>query len=137
MTRSLIVALLLSCGLSACAFGRQQALHTARPRLEEAAPKGAWVALAVHDQRKEITSGEKDPDFVGLSRGGYGNPFDVTTKNEAPLAQDVAESMKNGLQAAGFRVSVVLVAHSRSTKQAVAKLSAAGANRLLLLRIDK
>lgn len=136
MTR-LIFALVLACGLSACAFGRQHALHTARPRLEEAADKGAWVALAVHDQRKEIISGEKEPDFVGLSRGGYGNPFDVTTENDGPLAQNVAESMKNGLQAAGFRATVVLVAHSRSPAQVHSKLSAVGASRLLLVRIDR
>lgn len=137
MTRVLVLALVFSCGLGACAFNRKQAHHTARPRLEEASAPSTWLALAVHDQRQEVISGEKEPRFVGISRGGYGNPFDVTTESGAPFADDVATSIASGLTAAGFRVTVVPLSHATDPAQAVAKLRAAGASRLLLVRIDR
>ena len=42
------------------------------------------------DNRPYVLSGDKESNFVGLRRGGYGNPFDVTTKSGKPLSQDLA-----------------------------------------------
>jgi hypothetical protein len=42
------------------------------------------LAVAVHDERSEVASGDKNPAFVGLLRGGYGNPMDVRTASGAP-----------------------------------------------------
>ncbi|MEA3643748.1 MAG: hypothetical protein VBE63_28035, partial [Lamprobacter sp.] len=37
-------------------------------------------------------------------RGGYGNPFNVTTTSGRPMAEDIAETLKTGLTEKGFRV---------------------------------
>src|SRR2546430_12859124 len=36
--------------------------------------------------------------FVGLQRGGYGNPFDVRTKGDGPLADAMTTALVNTLR---------------------------------------
>lgn len=63
------------------------------------------VAVATHDQRPYVVGGNKKPNFVGLSRGGYGNPFDVVTVSGNPLADGFSESISRSLAARGFKTS--------------------------------
>ena len=37
------------------------------------------IGVAVLDVRPYVLNGDKKPDFVGLQRGGFGNPFDVSS----------------------------------------------------------
>jgi hypothetical protein len=55
---------------SACGL-RRQAHHTANPRLEHVASTTS-VAVAVQDRRKEVVTGDKEANFVGLLRSGFG-----------------------------------------------------------------
>lgn len=45
--------------------------------------------VSVVDQRPYVLSGKKDSNFVGIRRGGYGTPFNVTTTSGLPLANDL------------------------------------------------
>jgi hypothetical protein len=69
--------------------------------------KNARVAIAVHDRRSYVRLGDKAPDFVGLSRGGFGNPFDVTTVSGGPLADDIAAAIATSIRAKGATVAIV------------------------------
>lgn len=62
------------------------------------------LVLAVEDLRPYVLNGKKKADFVGVQRGGYGNPFDVTTASGESLTDDMATSIGNGLESAGYRV---------------------------------
>src|SRR2546428_9600965 len=70
--------------LSGCAIGNRYAYQTvvASPQVSGTTA----VSIATYDQREYVRSGTKDPQFVGLQRGGYGNPFDVRTEGDRPLA---------------------------------------------------
>ena len=59
--------------LTGCAIGNRYAYQSvvANPQLSGTTA----VGVATHDQREYVRSGSKDPQFVGLQRGGYGNPF--------------------------------------------------------------
>jgi len=81
--------LLISLMIGGCAFGRKQDYLQARPVLEYTSK--VRLAVGVQDRRPYILDHDKDEDFVGLQRGGYGNPFDVSTNSNLPLADDMAK----------------------------------------------
>ena len=120
-----------------CVIGREHVYSNRTLQVQPAAPASHWVAIAVHDRREEVVTGDKGPDFVGLSRGGWGNPFDITTASDAPLADDMAASVAQSMQRAGYKVQVVQVAPSDEPARAADKLRQAGAQRVLMLRLDK
>lgn len=136
-TRLLRWALLLCAAvlLSACAYGRKIAYNTTVPDIE---PQGTLsVAVGTSDQRPYIVSGDKTPTFVGLMRGGYGNPFNVNTVSGAPLADDINASLSSALSARGFTASSVSIASSDSTRAAKEKLVAKGAERSVFVVLNE
>jgi hypothetical protein len=62
------------------------------------------IGLAVVDRRPYVLSGNKPPSFIGLQRGGFGNPFDVTTDSGRPLADEVQTALASALRQRGFKV---------------------------------
>ena len=91
--------------------------------------------LSVLDRRPYILDGDKDPDFVGLQRGGFGNPFKVTTESGRPLAEDMTESLRRGLSAGGFAVTVLTLAGDAPDAVRAAAASA-GVYRVVLLNVN-
>jgi len=49
-------------------------------------------------------SGEKKPDFIGLQRGGFGNPFNVRTASGRPMAAEMHDAIATALQKQGLAV---------------------------------
>ncbi len=88
----LLPAVLLASMLGGCAVGNTYEYRL--PRLPLSVQGNSAIGLAVTDQRPYILDGDKDPNFVGLQRGGYGNPFDVTTASGRPMAEDMALSSR-------------------------------------------
>jgi hypothetical protein len=118
--------------LGGCAFGKHLAYDQTVPRVVQGAPMS--LALAVEDERPSVLMGGR-PDFVGVSRGGFGNPFDVTTASGQALARDFAASIRAGLEAAGYRVIPVTVSNGTRPDQVARLLGHAGAERLLAIKI--
>jgi hypothetical protein len=128
------LAVVVGCALvtTGCAFGHHHAYHTASPSVA----RGSFsVALAVQDAREGVVSGG-NPTFVGLSRGGFGNAFDVTTASGQPLADDFAVSIRRGLEAAGYRVTPVRVMSRARQETVVGALARTGAQRLMFVEIQ-
>ena len=65
---------------------------------------GGKLAVDVVDARPYVLNHEKSPNFIGLQRGGFGNPFDVTTKSGRPLADEMRDAIANSLERRGFTV---------------------------------
>lgn len=65
---------------------------------------GGKIDIDVVDARPYVLSGNKKPDFVGLQRGGFGNPFDVRTASGRPLAAEMRDAISKALQQQGFIV---------------------------------
>jgi len=105
----LVVALVLP--LAACAVGNRYDYRNAIGGLP-ASGTGS-IAVEVIDARPYVVSGEKGSDFVGLQRGGFGNPFDVRTASGAPLADEMRTAIANALQRKGFTVVKTNEAASR------------------------
>lgn len=104
-----VAVLLIS--LTACAVGNRYDYTTAVGALPVSG-QGA-VAVSVVDARPYVVSGEKTPDFVGLQRGGFGNPFDVRTGSGRPLADEMRDGIANALQKQGYTTAATGAAAPR------------------------
>lgn len=129
--RALIIVL-AALAAGGCAVGNKHN-YTMEPdiRLEG----GRSIAVAAQDARPYVVSREKTPDFVGLQRGGFGNPFDVTTESGRALADDFAGAIAGALSRRGFKATAVAVAPAGGGADARRLASQAGAERVALVSI--
>ncbi len=99
------------------------------------------VGVATHDQRAYIKSGEKNPDFVGLMRGGlnftFGAPHNVTTASGHPMAADMTRALASSLSKKGFKAVPIVVTQTDDQNAVLEKLKASGAERLVLLTLNE
>lgn len=87
---------------SGCAVGNQYDYRMAN--LPMSVKGQAKVGVSVAESRPYVLSGNKSGNFVGLQRGGFGNPFDVSTQSGRALVEDMNESLSKSLAARGFSV---------------------------------
>jgi hypothetical protein len=118
-----------------CAVGQKIAYHDLTPALVARAP--IPLTVVVQDERPEVSTLKKDPQFVGLMRGGWGNAFDVETASGKPLADDITSSISRGLALRGFNVSGASVLPMSSPAQIVATLAPTGASRVLVIQLSR
>ncbi len=97
----------------------------------------ASIGVAVHDQRDYVQSGDKRPDFVGLARGGFGNPFSVATLSGRPLADDMNVVIATSLARKGYKAIPVTVSYSNGGSAVLDALKAAGTDRMILLTMNE
>ena len=99
----LISVLLALIVLAGCAVGNEYDYTSANISLPLAG--SGDIGVAVVDNRSYVLSGEKEPNFIGLQRGGFANPFDVTTMSGNSLTDDMQLAMQNALQDSGYNVT--------------------------------
>jgi hypothetical protein len=122
--------------LSGCAFG--QKFNYAESSINVGSVGTTRSAsVAVLDQREYVKSGKKSESFIGLSRGGFGNPFDVVTKSGAPMATEMATSVAASLRAKGLKVQTVTVPPAGGLERARQALSRTGSDRLLVFTLNE
>jgi hypothetical protein len=125
--------ILISLFVASCAVGNKYDYRSTAIALPVKPVDNKILILSVQDFRPYVLNGDKDPSFVGLQRGGYGNPFDVTTLSGRPMTEDMAEAMVKGLADVGYRVIYV------SGKPEMVKLIDAAAqnqaNRIVVLKV--
>ncbi|MFM8443210.1 MAG: hypothetical protein ACKN9W_07715 [Methylococcus sp.] len=117
--------------LAGCAFGNKHDYRQAQPSL---AYSGAQkISVGVHDQRPEVVRGDVDEDYVGMQRGGYGNPFRIGTLSHKPLADEMAKLLVDALRKSGAQAAPVRLAPSLKQDQALSVLKAGQPDKSLLL----
>jgi hypothetical protein len=138
MKRNFFVLMLISCLflLSGCVVGQKIDYASGPiPNLKEKGNK--TVAVGVHDQRPYVTNTEKYPLYVGTFRGGFGNPFDVETASNKPLANDMQGILATALKNAGYKVVSLKVVFSDSKEAVLLKYKETGAERFILLTLNE
>ena len=115
--RSILITIALAIITGGCAIGVKHDYTYADPNWDVQTDK--TVAVAVHDRRSYIVDNNKTPDFVGLSRGGWGNPFDVVTASGKPLAADMTTAVVNGLKARNIKAEAVTIAPAQGPAEAL------------------
>src|SRR5262245_13381494 len=98
--------------LVGCAVGTRHDYPTVL--VEPSVSGSGALGVASHDQRPYVVAGGKEPQFVGLQRGGFGNPFDVRTAQDRPLADDMTQALASSLKRRGFDAVPIVLAASDS-----------------------
>jgi hypothetical protein len=99
MTKQSALLVLICFTLGGCAFGRTQDYLLAHPSLQYSSKER--LAVGVQDRRPYILNRDKEENFVGLQRGGYGNPFDVRTASGLPLTEEMTKVLASALAQSG------------------------------------
>ena len=121
--------------LSGCAIGN---VHRYQDASADLNVKGdIAVAVGTKDHREYILSRNKNPTFSGLTRGGFGNPFSVTTESGKPLAEAISLSISQSLSKNGFDAKVVIIGLDDNNKLAINKLKSTGVKRIVFLKINE
>jgi hypothetical protein len=136
MYTKLIGGVLIAVALSGCAVGQKFSYADSSINVGSVGPAHR-AAVAVLDRREYIMSGEKSESFVGLSRGGYGNPFDVNTKSGTAMSSEMATSITAALRARGLTVQTIVVRPADGPERARQALFRSGSDRLLLFTLDE
>ena len=110
--------------LGGCAIGVTHEYQNAAPEIKASA--GAKLGLGVQDKRIYVVSKKKPETFVGLSRGGFNNPFDVNTVSGKPLADDFTQTIQAALSDKGVKVNAVSLPVGIDENEAIKRLSVAG-----------
>jgi len=79
-----ILLILFVLFLTGCAVGNKYNYRSSSMALPIKPVNHRTLILSVEDLRPYVLNGEKEPNFVGLQRGGFSNPFDVTTSMILP-----------------------------------------------------
>lgn len=120
--------------LSGCAIGNKYDYQEADISLPV---KGtSTVSLGVVDKRDYVLNGNKPANFTGLQRGGFGNPFDVTTRSGKPLTDDITEALSRALQNAGFQVNNLYFS-SPDTSLVASVIKKGGTEKSILLTVSE
>lgn len=128
-----LCALLLLSATSGCAVGNKHAYTGITPDL--LAQSDYTTAVAVQDRRPYVLDGDKDENFVGVQRGGFGNPFDVTTTSGKALASDICSTIVAALERRNIE-AVPVEASPKATDAEVKKILISTSNdRLVLIQL--
>lgn len=138
MKKCLLGLVIISCIflLSGCVVGQKiDYASSPIPKLKEKGNK--TVAVGVHDQRAYVKNGQKYPRYVGTFRGGFGNPWDVETASNKPLAKDINGVFSQAMKNAGYKAVPVEIVFSDNQDTVLMKFKDSGAERFLLLTLNK
>jgi len=126
-----VVTLAVLCG--GCAVGVKHKYD--HQELDLGVSSAESVEVGVLDQRPYVLDNDKSPSFVGLSRGGFGNPFNVNTESGNPLATDMGTDIVSSLQASGVKAKQMDLAPTLGPDEARQKLVGSGAERAVLITL--
>jgi hypothetical protein len=130
------IILAVSLFIGGCAFGRTYSYSDAPVNIPNAASGSGAIALAVQDRRPYVLSGNKPQKFVGLMRGGFGNPFDVNTESGAPLSNEVRDALARSLKAKGYTVTTVDLDPRESATDARRRLTG-GSSKAVMVTLNE
>ena len=117
--------------LSGCAFG--QRISYTEPTLISAPKSTPPLLIVTADDRPYVRSGNKNPNWVGLMRSGFGIPYGVHTRSGKPFADDVQSLVTNSLKQQNVDiVGLSLPSGTKQTELESAQLSNPGRTLMLL-----
>lgn len=121
--------------LGGCAVGQKISYHDTALSLQ--ASGSGRVAVASLDHRPYVKDGEKERNYVGNLRGGFGNPFNLSTESGKPLTEDINSVICASFKKKGVDCTAVAAEPSETKAQVEGKLKATGADNLFLLVINE
>jgi len=137
LKQTLYILPLLFIGLvvSGCAIGNKYKIADVEAKLQ--ATGSVAIVVASLDHRPPIVDKSSPETYVGMVRGGYGNPFDATTKSDLPFSFAVSKAICNALNRKGFTASSLPVKPNMTEQQVVDLLLAKNKDKAMLVIIKQ
>lgn len=131
------VALILLIGslMGGCAVGNKYMISDVQAQFEATGKYS--VVVASLDQRQPIANKTSPDTYVGMVRGGFGNPFNATTMSGLPFSDDVSQAICNSLSRKGFKAKLVSVKFDLTEEKVLERLLSNKEDRALLVIIRK
>lgn len=98
---------------------------------------GSNVVVAAIDMRTYIRNQERKPQYVGVMRGMYGNPWNVDTQSGRPFADEVGDCLSASFLSAGFEIGASQVVYPTDDVTALSELKKTTASRKILVLIHE
>lgn len=95
------------------------------------------ILIATRDRREYVARGAKRPDFVGVLKGGFGNPFDVKNSTGQPFSDTFSDVVGKSLKAKGFSAATVVVTPQDSPDQVRQKMLANPSDRNIFIDVEE
>jgi len=95
------------------------------------------ILVGTVDKRLYVTSRDKNENFVGLMRGGFGNPFDMYTESKQPLAVDITAAITAGLLNAGINANQVALGFANNKSEITGFINNDNFDKKLLIKINE
>lgn len=127
--------LLIGSLVSGCAVGNKYVIGDVKAQLDATGKYSVWVASL--DQRQFVVARNSPETYVGMVRGGYGNPFNATTLSGLPFADDVSQSICSSLISKGFNAKYIAVKFDQTEKEVLDFLLSKTEDRAILVIIRK
>ncbi len=118
------------CLLTSCAVSRKveyDGVYANVPAFKQ------QIALACWDQREQVTSGARKPDFVGYTRSGAGIAYPMGTANGMPFTDNMTSSISVSLSKQGSTVTDVTTYFNEKESLILDQLKKTKSNRLILI----
>jgi len=134
MFKRTFAAVLIPLLLAGCATPVERSEIT--PKLYPVAEK--TVAMAVLEARPYVLSGDKQPKFEGIIRGGFGIPHTVYRPNrpeDERFVDLVAGMIKDGFTESNASITVVVMPLGTTAEDALRKMRATGAGRYVIVEV--
>jgi hypothetical protein len=131
----IIISLLLTgCGAGS-AINRTANYSYAWPSISYSADKD--ITVGVIDKRPYVTNGKIKESYVGLMRGGFGNPWYMHTESGKALSEDILRAVKSGFMNANIAVSSVALSPNMGKQETVDKLRTKDSYRKILITVNE
>ncbi len=95
------------------------------------------ILIATRDRREYVARGSKPVDFVGVLKGGFGNPFNVKTSGGKAFSDIFSDVIGKSLKAKGYTPSTVVVTPQDTPEQVRQKLLESPADRNLFIDVEE
>lgn len=128
-----ILILLFTAFLAGCVGGQQYNYEASSMDIPGKPSEHTTLVLAVEDWRPYVLSGDKEPDFVGLQRGGFGEPWNVTTSSGNAMAEDMSAAIAKALKDDGYKV--INIQGKNEVEYLVETAGKNGATRIVVLKV--
>ena len=85
-----VLIVVCSLYLSGCAVGNKYKIEDSK--IQFTSTGSSTVSVGALDQRPYVIEKTSPVTYIGMVRGGFGNPFNATTNNGLPFSDNISKS---------------------------------------------
>ena len=118
------------CLLMSCAISRKveyEGIYANVPAFKQK------IAIATWDQREQVLTGARNPDFVGYTRSGAGIAYPMGTESGKPFADIASVDISSSLSAKGSTTKIVMTQSSTQESKIIEQLKKTKSKKLILI----